>query len=74
MIYLGNDPEEGKKHRPRRRKADHIVTLSNAEAEVQRSKQHYTPTVVDKVTREIARNVSALRRAINTSTRHDRRG
>ncbi|MGB7847066.1 MAG: hypothetical protein WBL63_15730 [Candidatus Acidiferrum sp.] len=73
MIYLGNDPEEGKKHRLRRRKADHIVTLSNAAAEVQRSKKHYTAAVVDTVTREVAKNVSALRRAINTATRHDRR-
>lgn len=73
MIYLGNDPEEGKKHRHRRRKADHIVILSNVEAEVKRSKQHYTAAVVNTVTREVAKNVSALRRDINAATRHDRR-
>jgi len=73
MIYLGNDPEEAKKFPFSRRKTDHIVTLSNIEADVRKNRNRYTAAVVQAVSMQMARTVSVIRHDINSSKRKDRR-
>ena len=73
MIYLGTNKQDAKNYPMLRRRTDHIVTLSNIEADVRKNRMHYSAATVDAVTKLLAKSVSTIRKDINTGKRRDRR-
>jgi hypothetical protein len=76
MIYLGtnNESQDAKDYPVPHHRTDHIVMLSNIESDVRKNRSGYAATVVQTVSKQMAKAVSAIRRDINSTKRHDRRG
>jgi hypothetical protein len=75
MIHLGTDNEsqDAKNYPVLHRRTDHIVTLSNIEADVRKNRNSYGAAVVQTVSGRMARTVSVIRRDLNSTKRQERR-